>query len=509
MQKKYLYSLYCIVLLYCLPPSGSLAQTPANNINTVEYKWGDGQLSQIMPFDEGFVLKLTGMPKSSLFDSLQVTLYEIRKNYPLFNRKSKNDLTPNVITYDQFKSLPVIKKYELRISDRPADNTDTFAFIPQPYHLEPNSQYIIEVKAVSQNAPGEDQKDSIKSALENSDAIRAIFTQLGKKYGQPGKPFSDIKIIQKQLDDAIRQELTKLNKNYVFKSPPDEGKQLHRITDFVTTIKGLNQTAKELSKAIKDSPPKGKDSAALAANITNQSDIINGIDYGDFAFDEDKRAPLTKAAAGIDPAGMPESVKPKLLRIKPYSDSLAQQADDLLSNVIPSIVLDNVVVLTPMGSNYPAAMSDQANNYLALDFGLAYVGNFSRFQSYYGLNIYLRPINKNIPLSRYYTLKDWFSSRTSFLLGVTFASIEKDNVRKGILGDKGLIAGVGLRILSFLRISGGGLLYYRYPSNPLINKDNYSTKISPFTSVSIDFDVQQLLGVFGSSLFPPKATTTP
>jgi hypothetical protein len=149
-------------------------------------------------------------------------------------------------------------------------------------------------------------------------------------------------------------------------------------------------------------------------------------------------------------------------------------------------------------------MTDQADRYIGLDMGAAYVGNFSRIHTYYGLNIYLRPVNKNIPLSRYKNMGDFFLTRSSILLGITFSSIEKENIRKGILDTKGVILGAGFRIVSFFRVNAGGLLYYRYPTNPLQDPERYSARMSPFVSLSFDLDMEELLGAVGKSIFPAK-----
>jgi len=495
MVKRYSLLLCCVVLI--LISIRSFAQTPATTTPTplpiVEYKWADGQLAGIMPFDQAFSFKVTGIPDN--IQTIDVTFYEIRKNYNLFPIN-------NSITYEEFKAMPWVKKYSLKTWERPPGGNDTFAFIAENYPLYPNSQYVIEIAAHSLKDLTADQQEALKDKINGSDAVKALFTNLTNTFGVGLKPYRLANSFVDELNKTIQTEVSSLDATYTFKVPPDELTQLTDVAAFVNSVRNIRLKAKELTNNGDASIAEIRANRTEAVNLVK---TINKIDFGEFVFNPDSRTPLTEELAKLAITNVP-AYDNRIKAVKNLTDSITVQADRLVETVVTNLVLSNTYILIAQGSNYPVAMSDQANNYLALDFGLAYVGNFSRIQSYYGLNIYLRPINKNIPIGRYATLKDYLLTHTSLLMGITFASVEKDNIRKGVLGDKGVLLGVGYRVLSFFKISAGGLLYYRYPANPLANKDNYSLKVSPFVSASFDLDMQALLGVFGNSFFPPKTT---
>jgi hypothetical protein len=385
--------------------------------------------------------------------------------------------------------------------------TDTFAFIPEPYPLYPNSQYIIEINAHSLKELSGSQRDEITDKLKHSDSIRSVFSGIIDKYRNLGSNQKQFRTFIKDFNAAANAELKKANPNYVFKMPPDESDQLNDVKKFVLAYLDLKDKTAHLMNS--------KDTAtAIKANVTHAtalSKALKKVDIGDYIFDPDNRDVLNDPLNQIAKTGRSAANDATVDTIHKRAVQLVELANNIIEKISGSLVVDNTYEIIAMGGNYPVAMTDQANNYLGLDFGLAYVGNFSRLQSYYGVNVYFRPVNKNIPLSRYTRFWDVMGTRTSLLLGITFASVEKDNVRKGVIADKGLLLGAGFRIVSFLRVQAGGLLYYRYDQNPLINKENYSTKVSPFVAFSFDMDMQSLLGVFGSSLFPAKspAATNP
>lgn len=495
-------TVFILLLLMHFLADRALAQTPNNNRPVIEYKWADGQVSGVMPFDEDFLIKITGMPTG--IEKLSVTLYEIRKNYRLFSIKGKHPRAVDTISYDRFIAMPVIKKYYMKDWVQQPDKTDTFAFIPQPYPLFPNSQYVIEITAHTAKELNDDAKNELTDKLQKSVAIRAVFSGIAGKYVNLGKSQKEFVAFIKDFNAAVNAEIKKVNANYVFKTPPDEMAQLNDVRGFVNTYLDLLRKTGNLAANKKDTSSRIK---ANAEHATTLSGVLKQVDIGDYIFDPGNRNDLDDPLNKIARTGSSAAYDATIDTVVKRAGQLVEFGNNILQKVTGALVEDNTYEITLLGGNYPVAMTDQANNYLGLDFGLAYVGNFSRLQSYYGVNVYFRPVNKNIPLSRYHSFGDIMGTRASLLLGITFASIEKDNVRKGVLADKGLLLGAGFRLVSFLRVQGGGLLYYRYPQNPLINRDNYSMKVSPFVAFSFDMDMQSLLGVFGSSLFPPKTST--
>jgi hypothetical protein len=88
------------------------------------------------------------------------------------------------------------------------------------------------------------------------------------------------------------------------------------------------------------------------------------------------------------------------------------------------------------------------------------------------------------------------------LVGITTGSIEEPGIRKGIIGNKALILGLGFRVTTFMKVNTGMFFYYLYDKNPTVSNDLYRTTASPFVSLSLDLDAKSLFGGLWTSIFP-------
>ncbi|WPV65954.1 hypothetical protein [Chitinophaga sp. LS1] len=152
------------------------------------------------------------------------------------------------------------------------------------------------------------------------------------------------------------------------------------------------------------------------------------------------------------------------------------------------------------GSTYPMSTEDHLKLHVTLDLGYAYVGQIDRGNLYAGMNIYFRAIDTSLPLKNYRrTFKDIVGSRLSLLLGISLQNIDQAGVRRGLIDNsKALVTGMGVRLLPWFKVNTGAYLYYKYPSNPLENKNKMTFTGSPFVSLSIDFNLSKFLGSFGN-----------
>jgi hypothetical protein len=116
---------------------------------------------------------------------------------------------------------------------------------------------------------------------------------------------------------------------------------------------------------------------------------------------------------------------------------------------------------------------------------------------YAGTNIYLRPVNPDVPLSQ----KDGFSRRFSFTLGYTLQGIADTNerTRKDLFGGGSLVVGAGLRLTESLRVAGGALLFIKKNPNPLITGETVAA--TPYVSFSFDWQIAKTFAVIGKKLF--------
>ncbi|MFN7962591.1 MAG: hypothetical protein U0002_15080 [Thermoanaerobaculia bacterium] len=129
--------------------------------------------------------------------------------------------------------------------------------------------------------------------------------------------------------------------------------------------------------------------------------------------------------------------------------------------------------------------------YLSIDTGLTYAPGIDEIVPYLGANIYLHPVNRNVPLSQ----KGGFARRFAFNLGLTLSSIEDRNAgrqtRTDLFSSQSLLLGAGFRVTETLRLGFGGLIFQRADKNPLVK--NQELAVTPYLTLSFDVDVARSL----------------
>ena len=110
-----------------------------------------------------------------------------------------------------------------------------------------------------------------------------------------------------------------------------------------------------------------------------------------------------------------------------------------------------------------------------------------------GVNLYLRPINKNVPLR----LKGGFMRRFAFTFGVTSTGIADGggnpptrSTRDDLVGSNSLLLGAGYRLSGSTRLTTGAIVFYELDPNPL--KDDRTVSYSPFIALSFDSRASRL-----------------
>jgi hypothetical protein len=133
------------------------------------------------------------------------------------------------------------------------------------------------------------------------------------------------------------------------------------------------------------------------------------------------------------------------------------------------------------------------NNYISADGGLLYAGDIGHAALFVGSNIYLRPVNKDAPLS----LKGSFSRRFAFTVGVTLSTIADENsrTRSDLFANSSLVLGAGIRITQSIRIGGGALIFKESDPNPLVTKKTAAA--TWYASFSFDINVAKGLQGLG------------
>jgi len=143
-----------------------------------------------------------------------------------------------------------------------------------------------------------------------------------------------------------------------------------------------------------------------------------------------------------------------------------------------------------------SSFETRAKQFVTADLGVAYAPGMGEVVPYFGASFYLGALNKRVPLS---VARPPELDRWSLTVGVTASSLARKDIRDDLFGSHSLLLGVGRRMADPIRLTGGAVLYRRLDVNPLV--DHTRIAVSPFLSLSFDFDAKSALGGLGDTLF--------
>jgi hypothetical protein len=486
---------FLVAALFLVPLNDCIGQDNSNEEELIEFSYTTKNFNKTFPFDQFFSIKLQEIPTN--VTSVKIQFFE----YDLGNTKFKKGTT---VTPAQLTNSTIV--YETEEWNRATNSTDKSAEIPVPYQLKPNHKYIIGVVSTTKTRLSTTDKATLTAALKLDREVTGIINEVSQRYlNEPiALPnYSSLNITQAQFNEIANRVVLKTNREYRVYSI-DPASQLFDLTTFINSLVNIRQTLHDLSTSGNVMGDANKDKILI--EIENFNQLLNKINWGNAAqADVDFSALTTKKdaifnqfAGGV--ANLPSSIKAKKANIEAFIGAILGQRDSWLTTITDNTISASTYLLSTIDATYRTDFVKNAKLYVTLDVGAAYVWRIDRVLSYSGANIYLRPVNKNIPLRNYRGL-DWFTVRTSFLIGITMNSVEKSNTRKGLIGTSALVLGAGIRPVPFLKINGGCFMYYNYSTNPLISQDKYRTTFSPFVSISIDVDAKALFGGIGEAIF--------
>jgi hypothetical protein len=179
-----------------------------------------------------------------------------------------------------------------------------------------------------------------------------------------------------------------------------------------------------------------------------------------------------------------------LLNLSASLDQRSGQVQRMVASV-QSLDFARIALRSTTSGTYVA----RANTYISLDAGLLAAQDVDQIAPYLGVNLYLRPVNKNAPLTGCLCL----GRRASLTLGITTGSIaEKDRIQDTFTGHS-ILTGLGFRMTDYWRVSGGLLFVRTY-------RDEAPAELRfgavPSIATSLDIDIVGLLGKAGTFLFP-------
>jgi hypothetical protein len=141
----------------------------------------------------------------------------------------------------------------------------------------------------------------------------------------------------------------------------------------------------------------------------------------------------------------------------------------------------------------------RADTRIIPDFGLIFYGldaqnDFVGFTPYLGFRVNLRPINKDIPFSKYPD-KTIFHY-TSIMMGWSLTSVSEKGKREDLFGSKSFLTGIGIKLYSHsIMLNAGTLWFHKIDPNPVINTK--SIAVAPYVGISVDLKLKDLVGGLG------------
>lgn len=477
-----------LLLLFCENAAKVVAQTPdpeAYGEKIVELDMGAPVLrfNKILPFDRQFIFHLKNIP--SAYSTISISIVENKQATSQRRKKSgggseAKPATGVVLTTNGWT--------------RPNGGSGiTEADINQMAHLKPNRDYIVTIEAGTLKTLTATQEIELGRALLADASVTTIVNQLGWEPASSGGKV--ITTYREQLNKTFEAAINAYDPGYVFNRP-----------EWTDLLSELNTFREEILNASGELDSWQDDLDVNDPNYIELKRQIKAINWGTLQEHDALYRSIEISLSNLEvtekaKAEPEQTVLGNLTSFTNFIVNALKARDALVNKMMVDVVLPNTSKISVLNSTSLAGFVDAARLHLNLDVGYAYVGRIDRAMAYTGFNIYFRPVDKSIRLSTYKTLGEQLAVRSSFLLGITTGSVEKEGVRKGLIDNKALVLGAGFRVISFLKVNGGVFCHYRFEQNPVIDRDRYRFSMSPFVSISIDLDVKSLFTGFSDAVF--------
>ena len=451
---------------------------PASSITNITIDFGAAKptFDHILPFDKIFILHLKNIPDG--VDHITFRLQTDRtliKNY----RSDGNKSTANSANDILFEWT------------RPLGSSTKEGDIITTTRLNYNTEYIVKIVSFSKRPLEVKRQADLKQALTSSTSIAAAISKLA--HDQAGTSGTVLIKRYKDIITIFGKAVKNIDSSYIFQAPPISKALSESLTYFHQAIIQANVLILEIK-------------ALNFVSSENKQMLRDEFDALQWAYLDTTMTAYKAFMKTADDIGKnePDSSKGQALVVRSKTDALTKNVKDALlrrdtfRDMLISYISSSETSETAMvGTTYDTNFVNSVSPYITLDIGEAVVARIDRVLTYSGVNIFFRPIDKSIPLNQY-TGWSAVGVRTSILLGISLASIDKDKVRKGLFGDKAGVVGLGYRVWSFLKLNAGFFCHYRYDTNPAISTDRYHLSTSPFVSISIDADVKRFFSAFGT-----------
>jgi hypothetical protein len=464
---KYSSAFICCLLMLC---KIVIAQTPAPPVKPiVEYSVPTATLSGRVPFDQQFSIKINNIPAGTIWIKLRIIKHKRGVDTPVDSARWERQSASEITTIKDFEMLSPNTSYRIEFSSGTSRNLTN----AEENQLKINLAADINIENAINSLAG--------------DFITAYDLHLRFPAAHPNAPaYGDVlNAASARLAQLIDAAVKKTDSRYKMASS-NAVSQLNALTTYIDRLEDIVSITNSLSRNVAVT--------ALPAAVAANNNLIAAIRQTNWArlTAGDVNVVALKAwisAIGASFGAVPAGIQLNLTTVSTAIDDIVTEKERFKTMLIDQVIVPNIVVETVLISTNNPDFVEGSKSYMSVDLGVAAVAGMDRGLTYTSLNIYMRPINKSASLNSFHGW-DWWAVRTSFLLGMTLASVEKENVRKGLFGNKALVLGIGFRVIPHIKINGGALWLYRYDTNPLFTPDRYHNSLSPFASISFDVDVK-------------------
>ena len=460
----------------------------------------EAPFNKALPFDQSFAVKIKNIPNK--YKKLVVQVREL-KNVKKIVKQIRKEKRDSALQRNQNDEL-----LRLRQLERVIHNEEIFAKLPPGFYytindiedgtaefvqigfLEPNTDYIFSISPVGSQPLSKKEKKELINYLKAEQITAPIINRIIQEVALNKEGLKSLNFLLPLLDDFNNLFATAVQRNdpkYIF-SPlgnknirSSEVIVLTQMGELTTGLINLVNEIQGLYKIVQDKTgfyPK-----------SNMEEILRTTDWLNFEKGSKEYNEILEQLANREKIAETDSDE---FRFQRKIDALIEKLEPikvLAEEYVTYLVAENTNRQLLLGGTYYRESSANANTYLSFDFGLGINTALERQFTYGGINVYLRPINRSIPL-RHYDPPQSFWVKFSLLAGMTTASIEDIGDRKGFFGNSAGVFGAGYRLLPWLKVNAAAMIYSDIAPNPLVSKQ-YLTA-DPFFSISIDANLKDI-----------------
>lgn len=441
----------------------------------VTFDASDPGSNHILPFDRYFTLTIKNVSTLGGGEPIGFRIYELpRKRTSYLAQANDNEMRT---------ILDDCRHYE--VNDLPVIGDSVS--VPQLLLLKPNKDYYVELTGRRSLTEGE--KDRVRGALRTSglDLGKVTYETMTTRVSF----LSEVVVgsFNGYLDAVITAYLNEAARTIAQKGMGVDDVQIAALrTDAGAALESaLAEWDTAIRNIVLDDPGPRTTNAEAKRIARTMADLLQS----DLATVADVDTMLASDTSRFRNVGdTNEGDRDELLNT---TRTVKKEVERLQEELVEQVVIPATYGI--LASSYDMSTKENAKFHYSLNYGGIYDFYGDKFRMFTTINFFLRPIDHALPLDVYnYSFGQWLLARGSVCIGLTDNSMnDPGSDKRGIVGDRALLLGVGLRVLSFATINGGVLMYEQDDRNPLVT--DYGMKFTPYVGLSASLELKNIFGL--------------